>query len=505
MPEAALLNLTDVSKAFAGVQALDRVSIEIRSGEVVGLVGENGAGKSTLIRILAGVYRPDSGNLVLEGKPLTLTSPRDANQHGIGIVFQEQSLLPNLTVAENIYLGQEKEFSRWGVVVWPALHAAAKRQLEKVQLDIDPATRTAHLSFAERQMVELAKALALEERTERHLVILLDEPTSVLEQREIDILFERVRALRNRASFVFVSHRLDEVLQISDRVYVMKDGKVVAQMPAAETSVPNLHRLMVGRELHAEYYREARQKPPSAKVAMQAESLTVQGGYRNVDFTLREGEILGIAGVIGSGREELTRTLFGFLPQSAGRLLVAGRTVRLTSPDQAAAIGIGYIPRERRVEGLVLTLPIVPNITLASLRTVMKAGAIQSGKERKLAETWVEKMRVRTPGVDALCLNLSGGNQQKVVLSKWMNARSRILIFDHPTRGLDVGAKEEVYDLMRTLSEQGIAMILTADTLEETIGLSHSILVMRDGEVTARFDAMPGSKPAQVDLIQHMV
>jgi ribose transport system ATP-binding protein len=458
-----------------------------------------------LIRILAGVYRPDSGNLALEGKPLTLTSPRDANLHGIGIVFQEQSLLPNLTVAENIYLGQETEFSRWGVVVWPALHAAAKRQLEKVQLDIDPATRTAHLSFAERQMVELAKALALEERTERHLVILLDEPTSVLEQREIDILFERVRALRTRASFVFVSHRLDEVLQISDRVYVMKDGKVVAQMPAAETSVPNLHRLMVGRELHAEYYREARQRLPGAKVVMQAEGLTVQGGYRNVDFTLREGEILGIAGVIGSGREELTRTLFGFLPHSAGRLMVAGRTVRLTSPDQAAAIGIGYIPRERRVEGLVLTLPIVPNITLASLRTVMKAGAIQSGQERKLAETWVEKLRVRTPGVDALCLNLSGGNQQKVVLSKWMNARSRILIFDHPTRGLDVGAKEEVYDLMRTLSEQGIAMILTADTLEETIGLSHSILVMRDGEVTARFDAMPGSKPAQVDLIQHMV
>ena len=505
MPETALLNLTNVSKAFAGVQALDRVSVEVRPGEVVGLVGENGAGKSTLIRILAGVYRPDSGTLALDGKPLTLASPRDANLHGIGIVFQEQSLLPNLTVAENIYLGQEKEFSRWGVILWPALRAAAKRQLEKVQLNIDPATRTAHLSFAERQMVELAKALALEERTERHLVILLDEPTSVLEQREIDILFERVRALRSRASFVFVSHRLDEVLQISDRVYVMKDGKVVTEKPAAETSVPELHRLMVGRELHAEYYREARQQPPAANVAMQAERLAVPGAYRNVDFTLREGEILGIAGVIGSGREELTRTLFGFLPHSTGKLVVAGKTVRLTSPDQAAALGIGYIPRERRVEGLVLTLPIVPNITLASLRTVMQAGTIQSGKERRLAETWVEKLRVRTPGVDALCLNLSGGNQQKVVLAKWMNASSRVLIFDHPTRGLDVGAKEEVYDLMRTLSEQGIAMVLTADTLEETIGLSHSILVMRDGEVTARFDAMPGSKPAQVDLIRHMV
>ncbi|MBV8099905.1 MAG: sugar ABC transporter ATP-binding protein [Verrucomicrobia bacterium] len=505
MAEKAFLNLTDVSKAFAGVQALGQVSIEVRPGEVVGLVGENGAGKSTLMRILAGVYRPDSGTLLLDGKPLVLHSPREANLQGIGIVFQEQSLLPNLTVAENIYLGQEKEFSRWGVISWPALHAAAKRQLEKVQLPVDPATRTAHLSFAERQMVELAKALALEERTERHLVILLDEPTSVLEQREIDILFERVRALRNRASFVFVSHRLDEVLHISDRVYVMKDGKVVAQMPAAETNVPELHRLMVGRELHSEYYREARQRAPAENLVMQAESLTSEGAYRNVDFVLRQGEILGIAGVIGSGREALTRTLFGFLPHSGGRLTVAGKPVRLTSPDQAAALGIGYIPRERRVEGLVLALPIVTNITLASLATVMKRGAIQGSKERQLAESWVQKLRVRTPSVDALCLNLSGGNQQKVVLSKWMNARSKILIFDHPTRGLDVGAKEEVYDLMRTLSEQGMSIILTADTLEETIGLSHSILVMRDGEVTARFDATPGKKPAQVDLIRYMV
>ncbi len=500
-----MLSLKNVSKAFAGVQALENVSIEIRPGEVVGLVGENGAGKSTLIRILAGVYRPDSGGLLLDGKPLKLNSPGEANLNGIGIVFQEQSLLPNLTVAENIYLGQEKEFSRLGVISWRALHAAARRQLEKVQLAIDPAVRTARLSFAERQMVELAKALALEERTERHLVILLDEPTSVLEQREIDVLFERVRALRARASFVFVSHRLDEVLNISDRVYVMKDGKIVTEMPAGETTVPQLHRLMVGRELHSEYYREARQRAPVEKVAIQASQLTVAGAYRNVDFTLREGEILGIAGVIGSGREALTRTLFGFLPHTSGTLTLAGRQVRLTSPDQAAALGVGYIPRERRLEGLVLALSIIPNITLASLATVMKSGVIQVKREREVAQSWVQKLHIRTPGVDAICLNLSGGNQQKVVLSKWMNAQSKILIFDHPTRGLDVGAKEEVYDLMRTLSEQGIAIVLTADTLEETIGLSHSIIVMRDGEVTARFDAAAGNKPKQIDLIAHMV
>ncbi|MBV9491818.1 MAG: sugar ABC transporter ATP-binding protein, partial [Verrucomicrobia bacterium] len=392
-----------------------------------------------------------------------------------------------------------------GVINWPALHAAARRQLAKVRVGLDPGTRTSHLTFAERQMVELAKALALEERTDQPLIILLDEPTSVLEQREIDVLFDRVRALRKRASFVFVSHRLDEVLSVSDRVYVMKDGRVVAGMPAAQTSVPELHQLMVGRELHAQYYREARQRPPGNRVVLAAENLTVERAYRNVSFEVREGEVLGIAGVIGSGREQLTRTLFGFLPHHAGTLTVNRQQVRLTSPDQAAALGIGYIPRERRVEGLVLSLPIVPNVTLANLASVLRGGIIQTKKERVIAQDWVRRLRVRTPGIDVPCLNLSGGNQQKVVLSKWLNARSKLLIFDHPTRGLDVGAKEEVYDVVRTLSEEGVAIVLTADTLEETIGLSHSVITMRDGEITARFDAPPGAKPAQVDLIRHMV
>jgi ribose transport system ATP-binding protein len=238
---------------------------------------------------------------------------------------------------------------------------------------------------------------------------------------------------------------------------------------------------------------------------MEASKLTVEGAYRDVDFKLRAGEVLGIAGVIGSGREELTRTLFGFKPQKKGTLTVNGQKLCFRNPAEAAESGIGYIPRERRIEGLVLPLPITPNITLASLATVTAGGVIRLGRETELAKNWVKKLRVRTPNVDLLCLNLSGGNQQKVVLAKWMNAKSRILILDHPTRGLDVGAKEEVYDLIRELSDQGIAIILTADTLEETIGLCHSIVVMRDGAITARFDAPAGAKPSQVDLIQHMV
>src|SRR3984893_17773649 len=499
-----MLSVEHVSKAFAGVQALDDVSVEIGVNEVVGLVGENGAGKSTLMRILAGVYSPDHGSLKLDGSPVVLRSPREANLNGIGIVFQEQSLLLNLTVGENIYLGQEAEFTRLGLVNRRRLYAAARRQLAKVEVDIDPRTRTSELSFAARQMVELAKALALEERTERHLVVLLDEPTSVLEQRDIDILFARVRALKRRASFVFVSHRLDEILQLSDRIYVLKDGCVVGHMQTGSTTVPQLHQMMVGRDRHAEYYRESRQQSPKDEIVMEARGLSVKGAYQKVDFVLRKGEVLGIAGVVGSGREELTRTLFGFVPQTSGTLRIDGHDVRLTVPSQAADHGVGYIPRERRTEGLVLSLPIAVNMTLSSLPVGRFTGAINIGRERQLANPPMDKLRIRTPSVEALCLNLSGGNQQKVVLAKWMNARAHILIFDHPTRGLDVGAKEEVYELIRDLSEEGVAIVLTADTLEETIGLCHSILVMRDGQATARFHATP-QKPSQVDLIRHMV
>ena len=503
--QTPILIVKNIDKSFPGVHALSRVSLEIRPNEVVGLVGENGAGKSTLMRILAGVYSPDEGELILDDHPVQIHNPREASEYGIGMVFQEQSLLPNISVAENIYLGFEDAFMHFGLINWRALNAAARRQLEKVNLSIDPARRTDELSFAERQMVELAKVLTLEERVRRHLIVLLDEPTSVLEQAEIDILFARIRNLRQRASFVFVSHRLDEVLEISDRVYVMKDGQVVTEIAAKEASVPDLHRHMVGRTLQAEYYKESRQQPYSDEVTLSVDNLTLQGSYHDVSFQLHKGEILGIAGVIGSGREQLCRTLFGFASPTGGQITIQGQIVHLAKPSDAVSRGIGYIPQERRTEGLVLFLPVTHNITLASMKRVLKRLIIDHPRERDLAHDWVEKLNIKTPGVQTMCLNLSGGNQQKVVLAKWMNAQSKILILDHPTRGLDVGAKEEVYDLIRSLSSQGIAVILLADTLEETIGLSHTILVMRDGAITQRFVAPPDKKPEQVDLIEFMV
>jgi ribose transport system ATP-binding protein len=500
-----MLKAQGITKSFPGVHALKDVSIEVRPNEVVGLIGENGAGKSTLMRVLAGTYRPDAGALTLDGEELRLRNARDAARHGIGMVFQEQSLLLNMSVAENIYLGQEQRFLRFGLVDWKAMNAAARRQLAKIGVDIDVTARTSELTFAARQMVELAKALTLEESVDRQLVILLDEPTSVLTSADIEVLFGRVRALKSRASFVFVSHRLDEVLAISDRVYTMKDGQVVAEHRASEVTAPELHKVMVGRGLQAEYYRESRQQPPQDQVMVKAGGLGLAGTYRDIDLSIRAGEIVGIAGVVGSGREELIRTIGGYLPHSAGTLEVAGEAVRFSSPEQAVQKGIGSIPRERRYEGLVMFLSIAENITLADLSSVMRYGAISYGKERALAADWIKRLRIKAPGPDVACRKLSGGNQQKVVLARWMTAGSKVLILDHPTRGLDVGAKEEVYDLIRELSGQGVAILLISDTLEETIGLSHTVLVMRDGEITARHDASPGNKPDQVELVKAMV
>ena len=505
VPIESALSLVNVDKSFPGVHALKEVSFEVRRGEVIGLVGENGAGKSTLMKILSGVYQPDSGKIEIAGQPTRFENAADANRKGIGMVFQEQSLLTNLTVGENIYLGNEAQFTRYGIVDWKALYAAASRQLAKVQIDVDPRMRADDLDFAARQMVELAKALTLEEHASDHLVILLDEPTSVLERAEIDVLFARVRALKSRASFIFVSHRLDEVLELSDRIYVMKDGAVVADLATADANITTLHHLMVGRSLQAEYYREPLQKAFQEEIVLEVDELSLGTAYKNISFKLHAGEILGIAGVIGSGREELARTLAGFAPHSGGKLRVANREVHLMSPAEAVDIGIGYIPRERRVEGLVLFLPVAANITLADLENLTRHGLIDAREERRLATSWVDRLKIRTPNINTLCLNLSGGNQQKVVLAKWLNAKARILILDHPTRGLDVGAKEEVYELVRAVTTEGVAVILTSDTLEETIGLSHSLLVMRDGEITYRAEANPGHKPSQIDLIGHMV
>lgn len=502
---APVLEIRGVSKAFPGVKALDDVSFAINAGEVVGLIGENGAGKSTLLKVLNGIYQPDAGAIFVDGNQVRITSPRQAFDSGIAMVFQEQSILPTLTIAENIFLGREEEFLRFGLISKARMNAAAAEELKKVHLDLHPGTRCADLSFADRQMVEIAKALSLDSRIAGDVTILLDEPTSVLEQKEVDLLFRIVNDLKQRAAFVFISHRLEEVLEISDRVYVMRDGKVVKELPAREATVKELHQHMVGRQLHHEYYREARQATPSPRVILECEALAMDGAFSDVSFTLHEGEVLGIAGVIGSGREDLARCLAGHAKPDGGTLKIDGKPMAFRAAHDATASGVGLVPAERKVEGLVAPFNVAENMTLAALPKYVSAGIIRFSDEKAMARSWIDKLSIKTPSVSTMVGSLSGGNQQKVVLAKWRIAGVRVLILDHPTRGIDVGAKEDVYELVRDMTAEGLAVILLGDTLDEVIGLSSHILVMKDGGITARFDAPADAKPTQVDLVRHMV
>jgi ribose transport system ATP-binding protein len=504
-----VLEVEGLVKRFPGVTALDDVSLSLRENEVLGLIGENGAGKSTLAKILAGIYQPDAGTIRLRGRVVRPQNVRQAVGYGIAMVFQEQSLLANIGVAENLFLGNEDQFIRFGVIDWPAMYEAARRQLAKVELDLDPRTYTAELGFAQRQLVELAKAMTIEDRTRDNPIILLDEPTSVLSQGEIDLLFAQVRRLKARAAFIFVSHRLDEVLALSDRVLVMKDGRVVAERDdpsgAPATTAEELYRLMVGRERHAEYYRESEQVPfDPERVVLRVDDLGVDGAFQHVGFEVHAGEVVAICGVVGSGREAVCRTLAGALPPDHGSVTLEGQRLRFASPRDAVAHGVAYVPMERRVEGVVPYLTIAENISLPDLRPVSRLGLLDLRRENQLGRDWIRRLSIRAPGPRTNAVNLSGGNQQKVVLAKWLACRPRVLVLDHPTRGLDVGAKEDVYALVREVSRQGVGVVLTSDTLEEAIGLSHTVLVMKDGQIVQRFDGQTG-KPRQVDIVSHML
>ncbi len=500
-----VLQVRNVSKSFPGVKALENINLEIRPHEIVGLVGENGAGKSTLLKILIGAYQPDSGEILVRGKPVRIGSIRDAGEQGLAMVFQEQSMLPNMSVRDNIVLGHEKAFERYGLIDWGKVNAEARRQLAKVEIDLDPTTPTQDLNFATRQMVELARVMTIEDRTPYEPVIILDEPTTVLDAGEVELLFTRLKSLRERASIIFVTHHLDEILAISDRVYVFKDGKNVAELPAAGLTEKQLHQLMVGREMQGEYYRQSKQAAPSDEVVLQVSGLGKAGDYEGVDFALHKGEIIGFAGVLGSGREGVCRAIAGVEKPDRGTIQISGEALQLGSPARSIAAGVGYVPQERGVEGLVLYLSIGPNITLADVTSVVRRGLLSRRAERDLALKWIKRMAIKTPGPHALCLNLSGGNQQKVVLAKWLATKVKIMVLDHPTRGIDVGAKEEVYELIRELANQGMCFVLIADTLEETIGLSNRIFTMKDGVLTHEFAAPADAKPTPLDLIEHMM
>lgn len=489
------------------MKALDDVSMTVNRHEVVGVIGENGAGKSTLLKILSGVYQPDEGTILREGKPVRYRTPRSAARAGIGMVHQEQSLVNSVSVAENIFLGEEGDGVRAGVVRWARLNAMAQAELDKIGSTISPRTKVQKLGFAQRQMVELAKAMAVEARSKLEPVIVLDEPSSVFEGDELETLFEQIDRLRQIASVIFVSHRLDEVLRVSDRVYVFKDGACVAERARGKVDSAELHRLMVGRASSAEFYRIGdQQSVVDAEPLLTVSGLSLKGAFNNLNFTVRRGEVVGVAGVVGSGREELSRVLFGAELFDSGSIELRGQAVSLRSPVEAVRQGIGYIPAERRVEGIAQGMSVQENIFLADPRPVSRGPILVPSRLREAAQMWVDRLQIKTPSLETNVTHLSGGNQQKVALAKWLSSpRLKLLILDHPTRGLDVGAKEDVYVLIRELCAQGIGVLLLADTLEETIAMSHKVLVMRDGAIIKKFDAPPGNKPTPVDIVEGMV
>lgn len=499
-----MLEFRKVEKTFPGVHALKGIDFRVERGEIVGLVGENGAGKSTLMKVIYGAYQHDGGEILINEKPTKFASPRQAMLKGIGMVFQEQSLIASLSVMENIFLGFEQQFVRFGVINLKKMATAARQQLAKVGLHVDPRTTTSKLSFAQRQMVELAKVLALEERVEGDLVILLDEPTSVLSKEEVQLLFKLVRRLRSRASFIFVSHRLDEVLEISDRIYVMKDGAVVDVVTGGQASIEDIQHKMVGRDISKAYYREEKQAPCTSEVLVEAVGLSHSGKYEDISFKLRRGEVLSLVGVEGAGGEEIMRTVFGLERPDTGSLRIKGKEVTRYSAANGVRHGIGYIPRERKIEGIVAGMSVFENMTLSQLGNYSAAGVLRTGAERAIAQKWVDRLGIKTPSVDANAGKLSGGNQQKVVISKWRSGGSDVILLDHPTRGVDIGAKEHIYEVIREMCADGCGVLLMADTLEEAIGLSHTIAVLKDGRIQKWFDCVPGNKPTLYDLVHYM-
>jgi ribose transport system ATP-binding protein len=471
-----LLEMKGITKRFPGVLALDDAHLEVRRGEVHIVAGENGAGKSTLMKILAGAYRRDAGTVLLDGAPLGDPSPRQAQDLGISIIYQEFNLIPALSVAENIFLGREQTLRVPGVVNWARRAREAQAILDSLNVGIDARATVRELGIAQQQMVEVAKALAIRSR-----IIIMDEPTASLTQAEIAALFRAIRDVKQQGvSIIYISHRLEEFAEIGDRVTVMRDGRTVATLEVAGTPVRELIRLMVGRTLEDYYPKE---QVPVGKELLRVTGLTRGKAIRDVSFTLHEGEILGISGLMGAGRTEVARAVFGADPVDRGQVSVAGRPVHIRSPAQAIRAGIGFVTEDRKAQGLVLPLSVGHNLTLASLGQFGRGLSISLSRERSAVAEFVKRLRIRAASPDQKVMNLSGGNQQKVVLAKWLLSRSRIFLFDEPTRGIDVGAKIEVYNIMNELVRNGAGIVLISSEMPEILGMSDRILVMRRGAV----------------------
>lgn len=471
-----ILELKDISKSFSGVEVLHEVSFALRPGEVHALLGENGAGKSTLVKIITGVHQPDKGEILLNGEPVHFSDARESRQAGIAAIYQELSLFPDLDVAENIFAGRQP-LTAGKRVDWRKLYAEAGKLLESLGVKLDLKQKARMLSIAQQQMVEIARAFSINAQ-----ILIMDEPTSSLTLHEVDDLFRLVRRLRAQGTaIIFISHRLDELFALADQVTVLRDGSYVGTREIKDVTRDDLIRMMVGRTITNLF---PKQDVPAGDVVLKVENLTRAGSFYDVNLELRRGEILGLAGLVGAGRTNVARAIFGVEPPTAGKILIDGLEVAITSPQQAIELGLAYVPEDRQLHGLIPAMSLTQNISLPTLHQHAQAGWLRDKSERKSAYNAALQMEVRANNIWQLARELSGGNQQKVVLAKWLSTKPRILILDEPTRGIDVGTKAAVHGLMSNLAAEGMAILMISSELPEILGMSDRVIVMREGHIT---------------------
>jgi len=474
-----VLKMENIIKTFPGVVALDDVSIELYKGEVLGILGENGAGKSTLIKILAGNYIKDSGSIFVDGKKFEIKNPSEAMASGIRVIYQELNSLNNLTVAENIFVGEQLVKGPFKIVDWKAMNKRAAEILKELNVELDPNAIIGDLSISEKQVVEIAKAISKEAK-----ILVMDEPTAALSEEETQSLFKIIQTLKSRGvSIIYISHRLKEIFEITDRVVILRDGKNVGLRKTNETNANELVNLMVGRDIKEMY---PKREVPIGEVVLEVKNLNAEG-FKDISFNLRRGEILGIFGLLGSGRTALVKALFGANKIHSGDIIINGKKVNVKSPKIARDEKVGLVPLDRKVEGLALHLGVKENVTLANIEDLGKGFLINKKLEKMKAQKWVQELGIKTPTLEQEVNSLSGGNQQKVVLAKWLESGSKIIILNEPTRGIDVGAKIEIYKLMQNLCEEGSAVIMISSELPEILSIADRILVMSKGRITAQY------------------
>ena len=469
-----ILKMTNIVKEFPGVKALDGVNIELHEGKVMALMGENGAGKSTLMKILSGVYKKDGGEIFYQGKKEDIKGPKDATKKGIAIIHQELNLVNDLSIGENIFLGREPK--KGFKIDFNKLHSDSEVLLKRLNIDKSSRELVKNLSIGEKQMIEIAKALMVDAK-----VIIMDEPTAALTQSETEVLFEVVNSLRKKGvSIVYISHRMEEIFELCDRITILRDGTYIDTKRIADIDMNDIVKMMIGREIGERYpLRDAK----IGDVAFEVKNLNCPGSFENVSFDVRAGEVLGVSGLMGAGRTEIMQAIFGNMPHVTGQIFLDGKEIKNKNPQQAIENGIGFITEDRKVEGLMLEESIMKNISLANLGKISKNGVINKKKEQELVNQGIEELKIRCFGPQHECDNLSGGNQQKVVFAKWIYTNPKVLILDEPTRGVDIGAKKEIYNIINELAAKGVAIIMVSSELPEVLGMSDRVMVVREGEV----------------------